>query len=279
MPGQYSSYGGVTTDTSRYPSTNLWHQVDADMQRRGIWRDYWWDGSGMLGADVAALPTTVAAYMGGLVFTSTGGTFTHVQTAGEEGDVKVSSDGANEGANFSQGTEPFTIVKNAGELVFECRFKVSAVTNTTLNTLIGLMETHTQSATVPIPAAPTEALPISDNNFVGFNQNEVDGDQLNTIYKADGQTLVTLKADAHTLVADTYVKTGMVFNRNNDNILRWHIDGFELPDTQVIPAATAANFPDDVQLGVVFAVLNGATTTGVDHLSWIRCAQRRAWVL
>ena len=278
MPGQYSSYGGVTSDTSRYPSTNLWHQVDADMERRGIWRDYWWDGSGMLGADVAALPTTVAAYMGGLVFTSTGGTFTHVQTAGEEGDIKVSSDGANEGANFSQGTEPFTIVKNAGELVFEARFKVSTIANDGLNTFAGLIETHTQSATVPIVAAPTEAVPLADQNLVGFSQNEVDGDQLNTVYKANGVTLVTLKADAHTLVADTYVKAGMVFNRNNDNILRFYVNGFELPDTFTMVSGVGDDFPNDVQLGVAYAVLND-TVIGNTHLSWIRCAQRRAWVL
>lgn len=277
--GQYSSYQGVAVDTSRYPSSSLWHQVDADRERRGIWRDYWWDGSGRMGADATAVPTTVGIYRGGLVFTSTGGTFANVQTAGEEGDVKVSSDGDNEGASFMQGVEPFSIIKDAGELVFECRFKVASIANTTLNTVIGLMEAATQTNAVPIPQAPTAAAPISDNNFVGFSQNEVVGSDINTVYLANGQTLVTVKAAAHTLVADTYVKVGMVFNRDNDNTLRYHINGFEQPDTQVVPAATAADFPDDVQLGVVYGVLNGASTVSDTHLSWIRCAQRRAWVL
>lgn len=274
MPGEYSGYGGVTGDIDRSPSVQLWHQVDADLQRRGIWREYWNDFSTSLGADVGALPTTVAAYMGGLVFTDTGGVFTHVQTSGEEGDVKVSSDGDNEGANFSQGIETFSIIQDAGELVFECRFKTSTIANTKHGIFLGLMEAHTQSATVPIAAAGT----LADANFVGFHRLEADGDYVDTIYKANGVTQVTVKADAQILVADTYIKLGMVFNRGGDNELRFYVNGFELPDTYSVPSSAGDDFPNDVQLGVSYAVLNATgTTPGDTHLSWLRCAQKRNW--
>ena len=232
----------------------------------------------MLGADQAALPTTVAAHMGGLVFADTGGTFTHVQTAGEQGDIKVSSDGDDEGANFSQGIQPFTIVIDAGELVYECRFKTSTITDTKHGIFLGLMESHTQSATVPIAAAGT----LADANFVGFHRLESadNGEFLDTVYKANGITQVTVKANAHTLVADTYVKVGMVFNRDNDNILTFYVNGHPLPDTYTMVSGAGTDFPNEVQLGVFYAVLNATgTTPGDTHLSWIRCAQRRAWVL
>lgn len=273
----YSSQGGgIAGDLSRSPSGSLWHQVDADGQRSGIWREYWNGFDGQEGADGTALPTSPAIYRGGIVFTDTGGTFTHVMTSGEEGDLIVSSDAADEGASFTQGSEPFAIIQDAGELIFEARFKVSTIANDGLNTFAGLIEAITQSATVPIVAGPTEAVPLSDNNLVGFSQNEVDGDQLNTVYKANGITLVTVKADAQTLVADTYIKPGMVFNRNGDNYLRFYINGVELPDKKFIPSAAGTDFPNDVQLGVVYAVLND-TTIGNTHFSWIRCAQKRNW--
>ena len=104
MPGTYSGYSGVTADTQIHPSASLWHQVDADMTALGRWKHYWNDFTN-LACTASALPTTVGIHLGGLVFTSTGGTFTPTTTAGEQGDVKASSDGDDEGASFSQGIE------------------------------------------------------------------------------------------------------------------------------------------------------------------------------
>lgn len=283
--GQYSGYSGVPKssgtaagDLSASPSASLWHQVDADGERHGIWRDYWNGFDGSHGADQAALPTTVAAYYGGLVFTDTGGTFTPTGTAGENGDIKVSSDGTNEGANWSQGVQPFSFFRHANnELVFECRLKTSTIANDKHGIFVGLMESHTQSATVPIAAAGT----MADANFVGFWRLEGDGDYVDTTYKANGVTQVIVKSDAHILVADEYIKLGMRFNHGGDYKLRFFVNGAELADTKTVPdedPEDGTDFPNDVQLGCVYAMLNATSSTpGDTHLSWIRCAQKRNW--
>lgn len=268
IQSQYQNRVLSTADATRTPSAGLWHQVDADTARRGMWCEYWNDFDINPGI-ATAVPTTVGPYFGGLAFTSTGGTFTRVDTEG--GVVDVGSDGDNEGGNFSQGTEPFKIIQDAGELVFECRFKTSTIADTKHGIFIGLMEAHTQTATVPIAADGT----IADSNYVGLMRLEADGDKLDTFYRANGITEVTVKADAITLVADTWIKVGMTFNRGGDNELRFYQNGIELVDTKAIPSAAGTDFPNDVRMGVAYAVINATgSTPGTTELDWIRCAQR-----
>lgn len=267
---QYQNINLSTADATRTPSAGLWHEVDADMARRGLWCEDWNDFDTNPGA-TTAVPTSVAPYFKGLVFTASGGTFTRVDTEG--GVVNVGSDGDNEQASFSQGTEPFKIIQGAGELIFECRFKTSTIANTKHGIFIGMMEAHSQTATVPIADDGT----LADANYVGFLRLEADGDKLDTIYRANGvgSTFVTVKADAITLVADTWIKVGMSFNRDGNNKFIFYENGIELPDTKAIPSAAGTDFPNDVRMGVAFAVSNATgSTPGNAELDWMRCAQK-----
>lgn len=253
-------------DTTALPTSALWHQVDAEMATPGLWSHSWenFDEFGF------AVPTTEGAIGKHKGFSSTGGLFTRVDEEG--GVIGLGSDGDNEGSSIGQAFFPFKIIQNAGELVFEARVKSSTIADTKHGIFVGLIESAALSATVPIAANGT----LADQNLVGFHRLEGDGDKIDTVYKADGVTAVTVKADAITLVADTYVKLGMVFNRGGDNVLRFYKNGVELADTKAIPSAAGTDFPNDVRLGWVIAALNAtATTPGTASADWIRVAQRR----
>lgn len=271
--GQRGGYAGApgAGDTTALPSNGLWAQVDAELEKPGLWTHEWQDFDVYLASE-ASIPTTEDPFLGGhvFVFSDTGGLFTKVDA---EGGVRtLGSDGDNEGSSCRSGSYPFKIIQNAGELVFEVRCKSSTIADTKHGILTGLIEDVALTAIIPITAAGA----IADKNLVGFHRLEGDGDKVDTVYKADGVTAVTVQADAVTLVADTYVKLGMTFNRGGDNVLRFYKDGLELTTTKAIPSAAGTDFPNDIRLGWFFAVLNATgTTPGDAQIDWIRVAQRR----
>lgn len=272
--GQASKYSGnpVQGNTDAIPSAALWSQVDAERETPGIWNHQWTDFED-LPYTSESIPTTVDPYQGLRVFSSTGGLFTAVDENG--GVRKLGSDGDDEGSSVSRGIYPFKIIVDDGELVFEARVKSSTIADTKHGFFLGLIEDVAPTAILPIAAAGT----LSDNNLVGFHRLEGDGDKVDTVYKANTVTAVTVQADAATLVADTYIKLGMVFNRGNDNTLRYYSNGVELTTSKLIPSAAGTDFPNDVRLGWIFAVLNAtATTPGDASIDWIRVAQRRLGV-
>lgn len=200
-------------------------------------------------------------------FADTGGS---VATGDEVGGTLVlSSDGDNEGASFRTSVAPFQISRSHGKLWFEARIKSSTITDTKHGIFLGLMEDVALTATVPITAAGA----IADKNVVGFHRLEGDGDMFDTVYKADGVTQVTVGSDAVTIVADTYVKLGFIYDPAT-YVLTFYKNGVKLADTKTIPSAAGTDFPNDVRLGLVVAVLNATgTTPGNSEIDWWRCAQ------
>lgn len=262
---------GAALDTTSKPTPGLWAEVDS--APKGTWVESYADF-----ADLPTIPTltTEIAWGNYRVFGSSGAT-AFGKAADEGGSVNFIEATDNEGASIGQNRFPFKIIQGAGEMIFEARFKRDEITGT-WGLLCGLYGefaiTTTRSvltAIAPIAAAGT----LVDSNFVGFQNLESTPSVLSTVYKADGVTQVNVLTAAKTLVADTYVKAGMVFNRDEDNILRFYIDGVESSAYKSIPSAAGTDFPNDLRMGWVFAMLNGATAACNTTLDWIRCAQKR----
>jgi hypothetical protein len=215
-------------------------------------------------------PTTEGNWGSYAAFSSTGGTI-NPYTAAAGGGVTLGSDGDNEGASIRTLCVPFRISRSHLDFAFECRLQSSTIDNTKHGFFVGLMQNVALTATVPIAAAGT----LADTNLVGFHRLEGDGDQIDCVYKADGVTQVTVQADAlpTALVADTPRKLGITFSPN-DYYLRYFVDGIQVASYQVV-AAAGTDFPNDISLGLVFAVLNAtATTPGDTTLFQWRAAQR-----
>jgi hypothetical protein len=260
---------------------------DGFQPSRSIWGPTWWnsirEGSRAgyaqhwnmadlkLSADVAA---AVAYWGSGIeLFGSTGGSVAVLDVLG--GGITIAADGDNEGVGLGMVGKPFQIDRGKKRLAFECRLKTSTITDTKHGIFAGLIDTAALSATVPIAAAGT----LADENLVGFHRLEGDGDQLDTVYKANGVAQVTVKADASQLTADTFVNLGLVYHgesthRDGKYRLSFFVNGEELADTKEIPTGDGTDFPNDVRLGWVIAILNAtATTPGSTSIQWVRVAQ------
>jgi hypothetical protein len=269
----------TTADTNRNPSPVIWGDCPINELREGeqagvFFRD-----------DFLSFPITPATTEGNwsqyAQFSSTGGTIT--AGTGQGGEAAFGSDGDNEGASIRTLSTPFKINRTLGKLWFEARVKSSTVTDTKHGFFVGLMQDVALTATVPITAAGA----IADTNIVGFHRLEGDGVHLDTIYKADGVTQVSVQTDAVTIAADTYVKVGMVFEPAadfaiadptlagvNKYVLKFYYNGLLLSTSKQIPSAAGTDFPNDIGLGLVFAVLNAtASTPGTSTIDWWQCAQ------
>lgn len=280
FPQYRGNFGDNVANTGSNPSPYIWGDCPWDSIESGKirgytrWFDfdrfkassnvnaaeaYWAEGFNVFGSDGAPVTLGSNSTVGAPAF----------------GTVTIGSDGDNEGASIRQSqanlmiTGPnATSTSRSGKLWMEARIKSSTITDTKHGIFCGLMDTTAVSATVPIAAAGT----LADVNLVGFHRLEGDGDYLDCVYKANGVTAVTVEADSQVLVADTYVKVGMVYNPST-YVLTFYGNGIALC-TKEVPAAAGTDFPNDVQLGFVFAVLNAtASTPGTSTIDWVKLAQ------
>lgn len=159
------------------------------------------------------------------------------------------------------------ITKNSGRKVAaEMRFKVSSIADSEGGVFFGLFEPIVPTATSHIADAAT----LVDANFIGFHRLEGDGDKLDLVWKANGVTQVST-TDAITLVADTFMKVGFLFD--GKETLKWFSD-----ETPLAPASTydlvsanlvASSFPSDINLTVCLAVKSGSGVIS-SAFDWIR---------
>lgn len=260
----------LSSDTNRGPSPGVWgdcpwNEIVEDPSKGVTFFD-----------DFMSFPKTPPTTEGNwgqyAVFTSTGGAMT--AGTGQGGEVVVSSDDDNEGVGIRTLATPFKIIRTARDFWFECRLKMSTVADTKFELFIGLMEDTALTATVPITAT---AATLADKNLCGFYRTESDGDAIDTTYKADGVTAVTVGTAATVPAANTYLKLGMKFKLDSDlglYYLTFYRDNERLTNTKQIPSAAGTDFPNDVGMGLVFAVRNAAgSSPGTATLDWWKAAQ------
>jgi hypothetical protein len=218
-------------------------------------------------------------------FSSTGGTLT--ADTGQGGGVVMGSDGDDEGASIRSLATPFKIARGLKKLWFEAVFKKSTIADTKHEFFVGLMQDVALTATMPITAT---AGTLADTNLVGFYFDGTSGNGAvgSTTYKADGVTAVVVGTDEVTgLAADTYVKVGFTFDPDpdpfvadparttgNKNLLTFYQNNLRLASYKLIPSAAGTDFPNDIGLGPVAAVLNATgSTPGTVTLDKWRCVQ------
>lgn len=253
------------TDTSSKWSPAVWQGFPQDAIKNGSvdGRLYEWDF-----ADFKPSTNVNAAEAywekGLMVFGSDGFAIAALAGTGLNGGVTLGSDGDNEGGSIRHAVAPFTISRSSKHFVMEVVLNDSTIADTKHGFFAGLIENVASTATVPIAAAGT----LADKNFVGFHRLEGDGDKLDCVYKADGVTQVTTLADAVTLVADTDVRLGIVFRPEPDfdtslrYVLRFYADNVPIATAyKQIPSAAGTDFPNDIGLGFVFAMLNATAST------------------
>lgn len=270
------------SDTSRKPSESVWATCPIEAIRAGaVAGVHFFDDFASFNKTPATTEGNWAAQNGYAQFSSTGGTIT--AGTGQGGEAVFASDDDGEGASIRTLATPFKISRASKSFWFEARLKVSTVANTTFELFVGLMENAVLTATVPIT---NTAATLADQNLVGFYRTESDGDAIDTTYKANGVTAVTVQLGAVVPAADTYLKLGMHFDNGispfnsgvgdgyGKYLLSFYANGVLLSTQKQIPAADGTDFPNDVGLGLVFAVRNAAgSSPGTATLDWWQAAQ------
>lgn len=220
--------------------------------------------------------TSEAAYaLGYSAFGSSGGTILPAGIEGGSGLILTESDD-NEGVSIQSIAQRFKLAIGKGDFWFEARLKNNEAANTKNGFFVGLLEAATLSATVPIAAAGT----LADQNFVGFHRLEGDGDQIDTVYKANTVTQVTVQEDvlnsvntvAGAFAADTYIKLGIRY-RARENELSFYVNNVKLPTTKTLPSAAGTDFPNDVQMDFALAMLCASNDDAITTIDYYRAAQ------
>lgn len=273
----YVKYGSnFNADTLRRRSFSLWNDSGLDKYREGAIGGVWDGDDFTMGGPITAVTTD--AHLIGIPyygFNSSGGTHTYADVQG--GALVVTEATDNEASYVRKASWPFQISALLGDLTFEARVKVSAITDNQIGFIMGLWDNTACSVIVPLSTANPPVM-ATTGNFVGFWGPEEDAGGVDAIYKADGVTEVVVQALAHQFVADTYVKLGFKVRRNWKGTgvprIGFFVNGVELAGTKQIPDATGTDFPADVRMNFMFGHRLGASTSSLTTCDWWECFQQ-----
>lgn len=138
---------------------------------------------------------------------------------------------------------------DAKKLVFEARLKVSTIVDGVSSFFVGLGEPSraVNAGVFTTTQGDTVDTAMADAAFIGFWRSDADGNGLNFIYSANGQTAVDHIVDVHTLVADTYVKVGFFYNPDEIKARRIKVYADNVQNLATYVTSTnisAATFPE-----------------------------------
>lgn len=157
---------------------------------------------------------------------------------------------------------------------FETRLKLSAITDQGVFVGLALPTFAAANMLVDDTGVPR----TTNGSFVGFRAVTADPDGMDAVYATAGTALTvhqeaegsdakyvpgTTSTYLQNLVADTYVKYGIYFDGLK---CYWFVNGVKVNETGV--AATATNFPDGVNMHVVWGVKTGESVAKAMTVDW-----------
>lgn len=264
--GHYAGAPGVG-DTTTSPTGALFARFDA-AERDGRVLTQWEDFSNFqFGA-----PGATELYWGNgwkAIGTATNAVFTRGSTGGG---VIFTLTADNEYLHMNKCANPFEISRTSQPLAFECCLKVSSISNTIGDYFVGLGDPMTLTTIVPITTTGGD---LATENMVGFYRSAADGDEINSVCCSADASHTTIQDGLCTLVADTFVKLGMLWDPAVDFNLRFFVNGVPSTTMHTVSATAGDVFPNDVGLGLLVGNI-AATAASTNALKWIKCSQFRA---
>ena len=196
---------------------------------------------------------------------------------GEFGVLKVYHDGtAHDEGNIELGGGTAGLVRidnTVGErsvVAMEARVKVTLITVGSCCFALGLGEPGIYAADMIVDT--TGALVVKD--FVGFQTLLTSNSEIDTVYAMAAGSLVQVKDNAGTMVADTWIKLGLVYDPFGapNHKLMYFIDGVELGDSPtdaIIAAGTPFPLDEELTLCLGTKILTAAATSF--YMDWWAC--------
>ena len=267
----YGHYAGApgAGDTTTGPTGGLFARFDA-AEREGRVLTQWEDFSNFR----FGVPGSTETYWGQgwkAIGTATNADIARVDAATGGAAFTLTAD--NEYLHANKSSNPFEISRTSQPLAFECRVKVSTIADTTNDFFIGLGKPMTLTTIVPITTTGGD---LATEDLVGFYRSSADGDEINSVCCSADASHTTIQDGLTTLVADTYVKLGMLWDPKLDFKLRFFVNGIESATTHTVSATAGSVFPNNVRLGLLIGNIAVATATYTNTVSWIKCSQFRA---
>ena len=228
-----------------------------------------------MGGTDGVITTTIGRNGGYDWFGSSGATITYDNVAGGGVILTEATDG--ESGSMQAAPRAFSITQDAGKFWFEGRIKLGDIVTLANSFYLGLSD-GVLAAGVPLSTAGV----MADQNGVGFVQPEGDTTTFDCSYKANGVAIEEVNSAVGAIVADTYVKLGMIFDptpatTGTANQLAFFINGVRQTSFKTIPDATGDDFPADVRMAPTVALAIGAgAATDTLTMDWWRMAQLRA---
>jgi hypothetical protein len=160
---------------------------------------------------------------------------------------------------------------NTGRCGFEMRLKTNTIADDGMAFFAGFGSTIVAANYL----VDNDGTLVTTESFVGFRRLQDDGDKVDTIYQEASQTLATVLANAATLVANTYINLGFVYNPNFPDAtqVRFYVDNVESNTYITRTNMDAATFPEDIGLQPMFLCKIGTATAFTAQLDWVAAYQ------
>lgn len=158
------------------------------------------------------------------------------------------------------------------KLWFECRIKKASVSDNACAYFVGLAEEGLAGADTLVN--DTGVLKTTAD-FIGFRVLHDNGEEIDFVYQKASQTPVEVIAAAASMVADTYIKLGFVYDPTAPTAKRIRIFVNNVEQSTYVTGANiaAATFPDAEELALLLATKVGAAAESKFQMDWWRLAQ------
>ena len=191
-----------------------------------------------------------------------------------DGRLAVTTGGTDNDQSMMAGTVDLAHISDAAgekqKLWFEARWKLNTITD--VGIFVGLAAEA--DVAVNFLADNTGDL-VATADAIGFHVLTATPTAVGTTYQKGSATKQAVETGVHTLVADTYVKTGFIYDpsRDDDNQITFFVNG--APQTTKVTATNiaTATFPDSVNLTLMATAKTGEGTTKTVTMDWWRVAQ------
>lgn len=222
---------------------------------------------------------TSAASRGGYITFQDGGVTIRqapdaVNSEGVFGVLEISHDGnAHDDGNFELGSGVAGLVRIDDTVRYrsvvaaEARIKVTTVVVGGLSFALGLGQPGIYAENMVVDTSGN--LVVKD--FVGFQVLQASNSEIDTVYAMASGSLVKVKDNAGTVVSDTWIKLGMVYDpmAETNKKMKYFIDGVEL-GTSVTDVLIAAGtpFPLDEELTLCLGTKILAASATTFYMDW-----------
>lgn len=195
------------------------------------------------------------------------------------GQIEIAGNDADNDEGVLSGYNPIFNIQDARaskKLWAEFRWSKASVADNALASFIGLAWDFGSG----VPVSKTLCLTDDDGalgafSFLGFHVDHADGDSLDFVYKAEGQSAVVAISGVQALAASTWYKLGFVYDPDAvaAKRIKIFIDGAEQTTYVTETNIAAATFPDNEAMAPTWAAKVGAAAEVKSQLDWMRVVQ------